>query len=75
MSIADTLIDISHESSLKKPEKVSLRRIAKEVKELEVEVERLQELLQSALPHIECKNNSQSGLITEIGEYLEQALA
>lgn len=36
--------------------------------------EKLRKLLQDALPHIECKNNSQSGLITEIGEYLEQAL-
>ncbi len=42
------------------------------IKELEAENKRLRELLQDALPHIECKNNSQSGLITEIGEYLQQ---
>ena len=38
MSVTDTLISISHESSLKKPEKVSLRRIAKAVKELEADI-------------------------------------
>ena len=43
-------------------------------KELEVEKKRLRELLRDALPHIECNNNSQSGLITEIGEYLESPL-
>ncbi len=31
----------------------------------------LRGLLQDALPHIECKSNSQSGLITEIGEFLQ----
>ncbi len=45
----------------------------KEIKELKTENKKLRELLQDALPHIECKNNSQSGLITEIGEFLEQA--
>lgn len=40
-------------------------------KELEDENTRSMSLLQAALPHIECKNNSQSGLITEIGEYLQ----
>ena len=39
--------------------------------ESEERIKKLRELLQEALPHIECKNNSQSGLITEIGEYLE----
>jgi len=44
------------------------------IRELEADNDRLRELLQAALPYIECKNNSQSGLITEIGEYLQQAL-
>ena len=43
----------------------------KQIKRLEAENEKTQKLLQEALPHIECKNNSQSGLITEIGEYLQ----
>lgn len=41
MCIADTLLDISHESSLKKPEKVSLRRIAKKVRKLQAENKKL----------------------------------
>ncbi len=44
MSIADTLIDISQESSLSKPEEVSLRQIAKEVKDLEAENKDLRNL-------------------------------
>ncbi len=35
------------------------------------EIERLQGLLREALPHIECENPAQSGLITEIGEYID----
>ncbi len=31
----------------------------------------LRELLEEALPNIECKNGNQSGLITTIGEYLQ----
>lgn len=53
----------------------SYKRIngAKEEKRLlQAENERLKELLQAALPNIECKNNSQSGLITEIGEFLSE---
>ncbi len=42
------------------------------IKDLEAENEKLRKLLQDALPHIECKNNSQSGLITEIGELLSK---
>lgn len=34
------------------------------------ELEGARWLLKGALPHIECKNATQSGLITEIGEYL-----
>lgn len=48
---------------------------ARELVVLEIdEYEKLVKFLKDALPHIECKNNSQSGLITAIGEYLEQAL-
>lgn len=36
------------------------------------ENKRLRGMLRDALPHIECKNDSQSGLITEIGEYLNK---
>lgn len=37
MSIADTLVDISHESALNKAERMSLRRIAIEYEELQAE--------------------------------------
>ena len=44
--------------------------------QLQAELAQAEVLLRDALPHIECKNASQSGLITAIGEYLgaEQAL-
>lgn len=35
------------------------------------EIAKLRELLESALPHIECKTNEQSQLITAIGEALD----
>jgi len=44
----------------------------KDVKQLRAKNKRLKALLQAALPNIECKNNSQSGLITEIGEFLSK---
>lgn len=37
---------------------------------LQAENKQVKELLQAALPNIECKNNSQSGLISKIGEVL-----
>ena len=39
---------------------------------LQCEIEMLRKLLREALPHIECKTRAQSGLITEIGEYLQE---
>jgi len=44
-NIANTLIDISHESKLNHAEKVSLRLVAKKVKELLAENKRLKKLL------------------------------
>lgn len=48
MGIADTLIEISHESSLNKAEKESLRLIAKEIKKLEGYKEGAKDCLRSA---------------------------
>jgi len=42
-----------------------------EVGKLQAKNERLRKLLSDTLPHIECVNNSQSSLITEIGEALK----
>ncbi len=41
MCIVDTLMAISHESKLNKPEKESLRLIAKKVKKLQAENKKL----------------------------------
>lgn len=41
------------------------------IENLQTEIAKLKELLQDALLHIECKNASQSGLITTIGEALK----
>jgi len=46
-------------------------KLQEELKAKDADIERLRQLLKDALPHIECKNASQSGLITEIGQVLE----
>ena len=47
-------------------------KIKAENAKMKDEVAKLRRLLQDALPHIECNNESQSGLITEIGQFLEE---
>ena len=47
------------------------QNLTKQIDELQAELDKTQELLREALPHIECVNGLQSGLITEIGEYFE----
>lgn len=39
-------------------------------KKLQAELDQAKRLLEEALPHIECRNNTQSGLITAIGKYI-----
>lgn len=45
-------------------------KLEAENKQQAAEIERLKKLLRDALPHIECRNDYQSGLITKIGETL-----
>ncbi|KKL61793.1 hypothetical protein LCGC14_2191760 [marine sediment metagenome] len=50
---------------------VALGRALEREDKLKAENKRLRSFLQDALPHIECMTNSQSSLITAIGEYLQ----
>ena len=56
MSISDTLIDISHESSLNKVEKVSLRLIAKEVEKLQKRIKELEAVIQKCIDSMKGSN-------------------
>ena len=55
------------DDATKEYDRVTVRAVLQAIK-----YEWLKELLQNALPHIECRNEFQSGLITEIGEYLSE---
>ncbi len=54
------------------PKKI-YEKIYDHLEKFEADNKRLRSFLEDALPHIECTNNSQSGLITitAIGEYLK----
>jgi len=50
--IADTLVDISNESRLQAPERIALRRVAREVRTLLKENAKLKEQLKEVDPRI-----------------------
>ena len=54
-------------------QKQTLKIATDKLEQLQAERNQVIKFLEDALPHIECKNDSQSSLITTIGEFLSKS--
>jgi len=73
-ALKDTRLELACPETMN-TEKEELYKVAAlvvcEQHRIQAELKKVRLLLRDALPNIECKDNSQSGLITAIGEYLQ----